>query len=77
MATEGEPQATLPTDDGSATVWTVVVAVFGIVGGILLWAFIQHRRMVASMPARPRKKLGAKQLKREKLKMGLRPAGDD
>lgn len=34
-------------------------------------------KMVKNAPVRPKKKLGAKQMKREKLKMGLRPAGDD
>ncbi|PNW78231.1 hypothetical protein CHLRE_09g386753v5 [Chlamydomonas reinhardtii] len=64
-------------DDGSNTVIVIVGVVLVIVGGALLYSFIQYQRMMANAPARPKKKLGAKQIKREKLKMGVRPPGDD
>ncbi|PNH09108.1 hypothetical protein TSOC_004299 [Tetrabaena socialis] len=69
--------AAAPPPADSSTALIIVGVVVAIVAAILLQAYLQHRRMVANAPPRPRKKPGAKQLKREKLKQGLRPAGDD
>lgn len=78
MSAAGEAAAAAATgDDGFNTVILVVGFVCLIVVGVFVGAYVNHVKMVKNAPVRPKKKLGAKQMKREKLKMGLRPAGDD
>ena len=65
-------------DEATQTVITILVLV---VGGIIFFAaanvalYYWARSQVGA--EKPRKKVGAKKLKREKLKMGIRPAGED
>lgn len=64
-------------DEATQTVMTILILV---VGGIIMFAaanVVLYYWARSQVPEKPRKKVGAKKLKREKLKMGIRPAGED
>jgi hypothetical protein len=63
-------------DENDNTVTILLTLVLGglllfIVGNTVLWYWAQGQKVPA-----PKKKVGAKKMKREKLKMGMAPAGE-
>lgn len=77
MADSGAKPDSASSDGSSLTVTIILLVVVGGlfligVGNAVLWYWAN-----ANMPAKPKKKVGAKKVKRERLRQGLRPAGDD
>jgi len=67
MAYEGEERSSI------VTIMLVVTCVFSFVFGIAVFAYYGKTR---NMVERPKKKIGAKKMKRNLLKHGMTPVGE-
>jgi len=64
------------TATGPSPAWIIVTVVLGSFIALTAYLYISYYRQRGTFATAPRKKLGAKKMKREKLKQGMTVLGD-